>query len=950
MIRHFFKRQGAFRRNTLLIALMFTATCGRGQSYAFTTLAGTPGFGYADGNGTITRFGHPQDLAADSSGNIYVSDYPNYVIRKVSPNGDVTTLAGMAGVTGYVDDVGSAARFSLTFGIVFDPSGSLIVADTGNNTIRRVRLDGRVTTIAGVPQTRGYLDGPAAIARFSGPEGMDIDASGYIWVADTANHVIRRIDPFGTVSTVAGSPGVSGTADGVGTAARFNFPSDIVVASGYLLVADSLNHAIRKVTADGTVTTFAGLAGTSGAVDGTGAAARFHTPTRLDIDSAGSIYVADRDNGSIRRVTSAGVVTTIAGTLNTIGFQDGISSTARFSSPTGVALDRSGNIWIADGNNSAIRRMSAGSITTVAGFSGIGFADGMRNLAGFFMPIGVAADSNGNVYVADNYNQTIRKILPDGTVSTVAGTARARGSADGGLGTAHFRFPHSVAVDTGGNLYVADNDNNTIRKIDTAGVVSTLAGAAGISGTTDGAGSTARFNGPEQVAVDRSGNVFVADCYNHAIRRITPQGVVSTYAGQPGLSGTADGAVSDAKFNFPTGVAVDGDNNVYVADSFSHVIRKISSAGIVSTMAGVSGSAADLDGRGASARFTYPYYLAVDSAGKLFVTEQITNVVRTVAPDGTVTTIGGSGNLGYVDSVGSSARFYGTGGIAVDSLGNIYVADTNNNVIRRAGLVGPSNPPSAIKNLSVRANVAAGDRLIVGFTMNGPKNALIRAVGPGLAPFLSGITLAANPRLELYNGAALAASNDDWGGTSSLTNANASVGAFPLGTLDAALLAPVDGGRSAHILTTGAGLGLVEVYDAGPSGSLARLTNVSARYQVGTGSDTLVAGFVIQGSGPKTVLIRGSGPSLRSLFGVGDAMSDPLIKLFNSQQQVIATNDNWDPRLAAAAQQVGAFDLVTGTKDAVLMIALMPGAYSAELSGADGGTGNGLIEVYEVGN
>lgn len=671
------------------------------------------------------------------------------------------------------------------------------------------------------------------------------------------------------------------------------------------------------------------------------------------MDGNGNLYVADRNNSAIRRVSPTGVVTTVAGRTNSRGYVDGAATTtARFFYPGGLALDSSGNIWIADTYNTCVRKVStSGTVTTVAGRSAIGSTDGTRNVAQFFVPRGLAADANGNLYVADSYNQMIRKIAVDGSVTSIAGAARVQGSADGAASAARFLYPHGIAVDAAGNVYVSDNNNHTIRKITPGGVVGTIGGLAGTSGSADGAASVSRFYFPEGVAVDHAGNVIVADAGNATIRRITPDGVSSTIAGQAGSLANVDGTGTAARFTFPEGIAIDSNDNIYVVDFIASVIRKITPAGVVTTLAGVAGSAADIDGTGAAARFDNPEWIAVDSAGNLYVTEPENDVIRKVTPAGVVTTIGGATFPGLADSVSSSARFTVPSGIATDSFGNIYIADSYNSVIRRGGILGAASPTSAIKNLSVRANVAAGDRLIVGFVLNGSKSALIRGIGPGLAPFISGITLAANPRLELYNSTStLIDSNEDWGGTTALTNASASVGGFPLATLDSALLRTVDGGYSAHFQTSGTGLALVEVYDAGPSGSSARLTNISARYQVGTGSDVLVAGFVIQGPGPKTVLIRGTGPTLRTLFGVNDAMADPMIKLYNSSQQVIATNDTWDAHVASVFPQIGAFAMVGGSNDAALMISLPPGSYSAELSGADGGTGNGLIEVYEVGN
>ena len=252
-------------------------------------------------------------------------------------------------------------------------------------------------------------------------------------------------------------------------------------------------------------------------------------------------------------------------------------------------------------------------ISTFAGLAGtIGSADGTGSAARFSYPHGVAVDSLGNVYVAEYGNHTIRKITPGGVVSTFAGLAGSTGSADGTASAARFDALFGVAVDSAGNVYVADLNNHTIRKITPGGVVSTLAGLPGSGGTwgqpisADGTGSVARFSYPTDVAVDSAGNVYVTDQNNHTIRKITPGGVVSTLAGLPGSSGSADGTGSAARFYYPFGVAVDSVGNLYVTDSYNDTIRKITPDGVVSTLAGVAGSIGSADGTGSAARFDHP--------------------------------------------------------------------------------------------------------------------------------------------------------------------------------------------------------------------------------------------------------------------------------------------------------------------------------------------------------
>ena len=329
-----------------------------------------------------------------------------------------------------------------------------------------------------------------------------------------------------TFNTLAGLAGNYGSADGTGSAARFEYPWGVAVDSaGNVYVADSQNFTIRKVTPAGVVTTLAGLAGSFGSADGTGSAARFYYPTGVAVDSAGNVYVADFANDTIRKVTPAGVVTTLAGLAGSTGSTDGTGSAARFLGPRSVAVDSAGNVYVADEGNSTIRKVTpAGVVTTLAGLAGSpGSADGTGSAARFNQPPGVAVDSAGNVYVADVYNSTIRKVTPAGVVTTLAGLVGSPGSADGTGSTARFKDPNGVAADSAGNVYVADEANETIRKVTPAGVVTTLGGLVGSSGSADGTGSAARFNLPYGVAVDSAGNLYVADYNNYTIRKGYPR-------------------------------------------------------------------------------------------------------------------------------------------------------------------------------------------------------------------------------------------------------------------------------------------------------------------------------------------------------------------------------------------------------------------------------------------
>ena len=316
----------------------------------------------------------------------------------------VTTFAGST--VGFADGTGSAAQFSYLSSIAFEASGNMYVADAGNYKIRKVSPNGVVTTLAG--STQGFADGAGAAAQFDNIAGIAVDASGNVYVADRGNHKIRKISSTGLVTTLAGS--TSGFADGNGTSAQFNFPNGVALDnSGNVYVADIANHKIRKISAAGVVTTLAGSV--AGFSDGSGTAAKFSSPYGLAVDNSGNVYVADTGNTKIRKISPIGLVSTLAG--STIGFADGNGTAAQFSEPYDIDFDAIGNVYVADMSNNKIRKISqTGVVTTLAG-STVGFADGTATIAQFNLPFGLAVDASGNVYVADRNNQKIRKITQD---------------------------------------------------------------------------------------------------------------------------------------------------------------------------------------------------------------------------------------------------------------------------------------------------------------------------------------------------------------------------------------------------------------------------------------------------------------------------------------------------------------------------------------------------------
>jgi YVTN family beta-propeller protein len=702
--------------------------------------AGSPGgIGMVDGTtGAAARFNHPLALWSNGS-SLYVADTVNSVIRQTSlSTGATTVFAGLPGTVGFNDGTALSARFSSPDGVWGD-SVALYVADSGSSTIRRVLLsNGIVQTLAGTPGISGKNDGIGTAAQFNTPIGLWADSSSnFLYVADNSNNNIRSINiANGTVVTVAGSTsGLSGTTDGVGTAARFTGPVGIWGDGTNLYVADSTNNTIRKIViATGAVTTVAGVPGGFGSADGIGSAASFATPWSMWGDGT-NIYVGDIGNNNVRKIAISNMaVSTIAGSAGTVGWVDATGAAARFNSPNGLGGDPA-NIYVADGTNSAIRKIDFGTnvVTTLAGQPAV---QGSTNAAGtaarFSVPAGVTGDGT-NLYIADSGNVEIRKaVISSGSVSTLAGTDGVPGTTDGTGAAARFLSPNVITTD-GVNLYVADN--NAIRKVVIAtGVVTTLAGAIIPSGSADGIGSAASFDIPQGLWSDGT-NLYVSDSQNNTIRKVViATGAVTTIAGQPGQSTFfADGTGTAARLFLPAGIWGDGAN-LYIADTGNNRIRKMNLSTLaVTTLAG-SSLTGIVDGTGAAAQFAGVFGLWGDGTN-LYVTEKGRGFIRKVGiATGTVTTIAGrdpAGFYGADDGRGSVAQFNTPVSIWGDG-NSLYVADQTNQAIRKLTLSLPAPVlTAAVPNQML--DLPAPSTVTVGLTGDNfaPGSTTVSATGSG---------------------------------------------------------------------------------------------------------------------------------------------------------------------------------------------------------------------------
>ena len=635
-------------------------------------------------------------VAVDRDQNYYIADTINNRVLRVDRTGTLTVLAGN-GIPGFSGDGGPARRASLENpqSVAVDSQGVIYFSDGWNHRIRKVTTDGLIQTIAGTGDYKFGGDGGRATEASLGiPQGVAVDAGGNVYIADMGNSRVRRVTPGGVITTIAGTGNFAYGGDGGAAvlAAIGEVRSVVVDAAGSVILSDSRNHRIRKISPSGIITTIVGtgIAGFFGD-GGEATKAQVNAPQGLSLDSSGNLYFADYFNNRIRAVSTAGIIRTIAGSrLYSFTGDGGPATQALLAHPSGTATDASGNVLVADTENLRVRAISpSGQINTIAGNGRFRYSgdDGPAASASLFRPSGLGTDRAGNILISDYPAMRIRMITADGIMRGIAGAGYFGFSGDDGPATlAALSGPLGITADSNGNIFFADAGSGRIRRVSTTGTITTAAGngAFGMDGGMGGPAVNGELRGPQDVAFDSAGNFFIGE--SNGIKRVTPAGIITRFAGTVAGSSPGDGGpLLSAVIGEASSLTFDSAGNLYFTDSRNHRVRKISASGTISTVAGTGTAGFSGDsGPGTAALINTPAGIAADIAGNVYFGDSGNHRVRVIVPNGLIGTVAGNGKQGLSGDGGlaSAAMLDTPSSLALDAAGNLLIGDPLNGRIR----------------------------------------------------------------------------------------------------------------------------------------------------------------------------------------------------------------------------------------------------------------------------
>jgi sugar lactone lactonase YvrE len=594
-------------------------------------------------------------VAVDSSGNFYIADASLNRVFKVS-SGTLTVVAGngLAGYGGDGGPA-TLAYLSNPNGVAVDAAGDIFIADTSNCRIREVNTSGTISTIAGYGVCGYNADAIAAkLAYLNNPYAVAVDSSGNVYIADTYNHRVRMVDTSGIIHTVAGIGMYGYNGDGFpATAAFLNSPYGVAVdLSGNVYIADTNNCRIREVTG-GNIYTVAGTYNCFFNGDGLATSADLANPKGVAVDASGNVFLSDTNNQRIREVIGGNIVT-IAGNGNGGYNGDNFTATSvEVFNPQGVAVDTSDDVFVADSQNHRIRELTiGGNMGTAAGNGTSAACAALNGYIGtdevFCSPQGVSIDGSGDLFIADQGANLVSEINSSGILTVLAGDGTFGFNGDGIATAQNLSGPTKAIVDSMGNVYIADAGSNRIRKVDTSGNMTTIAGSGVLGFDGDGPATSHALSSPTGIAFDNSGNLLIADYGNDRIRRVDAGGNMTTIVGvgSPGFSGDGGLAIY-ANLNSPRDVAVDSTGNIFIADSTNNRVRKVDTSGNITTVAGTGSCFLSSDGLAIASAICTPSSVSIVGSGTIAVSEAGNARVRYIFSDGTIKTVAGDGALGF---------------------------------------------------------------------------------------------------------------------------------------------------------------------------------------------------------------------------------------------------------------------------------------------------------------